>query len=139
MQIIIVIGVIVLIIIYLINKDYKADLDKNVTNQGGMQTKYKTLIAFFVTNASAKVTKLTNNHVEITSNSMKFFIDYVGGNTELEVKGFMPILGNYSNKWKFQAGYPQEKMIEEIENYFDWQLNKVKDLNKDDYYKHLNN
>lgn len=138
METIIVIVIIILIIVYLVNKDYKTDLNRNVTNQGGMQAKYKTLITFLMTNTSAQVSKLTNNHVEITAKSMKFFIDYVGGNTEIEVKGFMPILGNYSNRWKFQAGYPQDKMIEEIENYFDWQLDKVKNLNKDDYYKHLN-
>jgi len=139
MQVVIIIVVIVLIVVYLINKDYKSDLNRNVTGQGGMQAKYQTLIIFLTSTTSGEVSKLTSNHVEITTKNMKFFIDYVGGDTELLVKGVLPLLGNFSNKWKFQVGYPQEKMIKEIENYFDWQLEKLKSLDKEDYYKHLNN
>jgi hypothetical protein len=30
------------------------------------------------------------------------------------------MIGNYSKKWIFPDGYPQEKMIQDIENYCDW-------------------
>lgn len=122
--IILVIGIAVYVI-YLVNKDYKADIQSNVIESGGMQSKYKELITYFMRSSpSCKITILTNSHVAISDVNMKIWIDYVGGNTEIQVFGYHLIIGKYKNKWKFQKDYPQTKMILEIESYFDWLLTR---------------
>ncbi|MCL2860774.1 MAG: hypothetical protein FWF46_09635, partial [Oscillospiraceae bacterium] len=66
------------------------------------------------------------------------YFDYVGGNLEIEVKGIAPLIGNYSKKWKYPNGYPQEKMIEEVENYYNWQMQNLKNLSEKDYGQYVN-
>lgn len=123
--IILIIGI-VIYVIYLVNKDYKADIQSNVIQSGGMQSKYKELVAYFISSSpSSKISRLTNSHITILDKNMTIYIDYVGGNTEIQVFGYYPVIGNYKNKWKYQKGYSQEKMIYEIENYFDWLLNNA--------------
>lgn len=119
-------GILVIcLIIYLINKDYKETVQNKVTNQGGMLEKYNVIINHFVNGLPAKITKVTRDGVVITASAMSVYLDYVGGGLEIELRGIAPIIGSYSKKWKYPNGYPQEKMIEEIENYTGWLLEKV--------------
>lgn len=112
-------------VIYLINKDYKKEVKTNIINQGGMTQKYSVIINHFVNGLPAKVTKVTKDSVVITASATEVYLDYVGGNLEIELRGVTPVIGNYSKKWKYPNGYPQEKVIEEIENYTGWLLEKV--------------
>lgn len=121
-----ILGIVVIgYVIYLISKDHKEEVKTNVINQGGMQQKYKVLIDHFVDNLPARVTKLTNDSVVISASAMTVYLDYVGGNLEVELRGVAPVIGNYSKRWKYPSGYPQGKMIEEIENYTGWLLERV--------------
>lgn len=121
-----ILGIVVIVfVIYLINKDYKEEVRTKVTNQGGMLQKYSVIINHFVNGLPAKVTKVTKDSVVITASATEVYLDYVGGNLEIELRGVAPVIGNYSKKWKYPNGYPQEKVIEEIENYTGWLLEKV--------------
>lgn len=121
-----ILGIIVIgYIIYLISKDYKGEVKTNVTNQGGMLQKYSVIINHFVNGLPAKITKVTKDSVVITASAIEVYLDYVGGNLEVELRGVAPVIGKHSKKWKYPNGYPQEKMIEEIENYTGWLLEKV--------------
>lgn len=135
---IILITVIVVYVIYLITKDYKEEVRINVTNQGGMQEKYRVLLGYLTDHPNSRIVRLTKDHVSVSSPIMTFFIDYVGGYTEVEVKGIMPTRGNFSRKWKFPRGYSQENMIQEIESYFDWMSDSLSKIDNDDFTKYIN-
>jgi len=124
-----IIGAVVLVVIIFrtINKDYKESVHTNVTRFGGMEQKYKTLVLYFTQHPASRITKLTNDSITISSSTINVKIDSVGGNTEVYLDAIMPIVGKISNKWKFQQGYPQDKMIEDIENFLEW---KVEQFNK---------
>jgi len=134
---IIVIVTVVGLIIFLVSKDYKEDIKTNVSSHGGMQSKYDILVEYFSSLPSARITKMTNNSITISSPSSTFYIDYVGGTTEVSVSMINPF-GNISKKWKFPNGYPQEKMIQEIENYLDWEVEKYKKAVNQNFNQYIN-
>ena len=119
-----IIAVVILIVVN-INKDHKQEVKSNVSSLGGMQVKYKVLIEYLTHSPSSKIAKLTKDHITVTSPAVTVWIDYVAGITEIRLKGMMPPIGQVSNKWRFQQGYPQEKMIEEIENFIEWKMKQV--------------
>lgn len=121
-----ILGIIVMgFVIYLINKDNKEEVRTKITNQGGMLQKYNILVNHFVNGLPAKITKVTKDSVVITDSATEVYLDYVGGNLEVELRGVAPVIGKYSKKWKYPSGYSQEKIIAEIENYTSWLLEKV--------------
>lgn len=130
--------VIVGIIIYKINKDYKEHVETHITRFGGMRKKYNLIVDYLLSNGLS-IQKETKDGLVFSSNSMTWMIDQVGYNLEIRLKGFMPFLGNYSKKWIFPSGYPQEKIIEEFENYSQWQMTQFIELMKDhdDNYKYI--
>ena len=69
---------------------------------------------------------------------MTWHLDYASNNLEVRMKGFMPMLGEINKKWIFPDRYPQQKMIQEIEDYMDWQMNQFQKAVKNNPYKHLN-
>ena len=46
----------------------------------------------------------------------------------------MPQLGCQKKKWVFPDGYPQEKMIEEIDNYATWQVEQMLKASENNQY-----
>ncbi|MDR0982076.1 MAG: hypothetical protein LBM07_02375 [Culturomica sp.] len=125
-------------IIYSVNKDHKEHVQTHVTGFGGMQGKYGILIDY-LKSGGLQVQKMTRDSVILSSNSMYWTLDYVGNDLEVRMKGYIPLLGNINKKWVFQDGYPQEKMLEEIENYLTWQMNQLKKAGENNPYEHLNN
>ena len=128
---------VVIFVIYQINKDYKSDIKSNVSSQGGMQSKYQVLIDYFTCSPSAQITKLTSSNITITTPSSTFYIDYVGGSTEVSLNIMHPT-GKISKKWKFPNGYPQEKMIQDIDNYLDWEVGKRKQAMNNNFGQYIN-
>lgn len=120
---------IILLVIFGINKDYKENVTRNVTNYGGMRVKYAELISYL--NQGAKVSKETKDSIRLNSSSMTWYIDLVGDDIEIRMSGYMPLLGNVSHKWIYPHNYSQSKMIQDIENYMDWQLGE--------FYKQIEN
>jgi hypothetical protein len=129
---------IVIFIIYKISKENKEEVQTHVTNFGGMKEKYNILISYFTMLPSARITKLTRDNVTIATSSMTVYIDYVGGNTEVDLKMIMPVVGKIAKRWKFPNGYPQEKMIQDIENYLDWEKDKFMKIAGNNYEQYLN-
>lgn len=125
-------------IIYSINKDHKEHVQTHVSSFGGMQGKYSILINY-LKSGGLQVLKVSQDSIILSSNSMNWTLDYVGNNLEVRMKGYMPLFGNINKKWIFQDGYPQEKMIEEIENYLTWQMEQFQKTMKNNPYEHLNN
>jgi len=125
-------------IIYQFTKDYNREVQTKVTNQGGMLKKYSLLIEYFTAHPTARITKVTKDNVTVTSSTMTIWLDFVGGKTEVSLKGFLPLVGNISKRWNFPGGYPQENMIEEIENYLTWQVNNIAKISEKDYGKYIN-
>lgn len=119
----VIIIVIVFIFIFSVNKDYKKSVDTHVTSQGGMLGKYKILLEYYADPSMAKIAEVTKSSVTVSYlnnnrlNHVILYISNVAGNTEISLKGLSPIAGDFSKKWKFPPGYPQEKMIQDIENH----------------------
>lgn len=134
----IIIIVVVGYVIYLVNKDHKEHVQTHVSNYGGMLEKYSILIKY-LQSGGLRIQKVSTDSVILSSNSMNWTLDYVGNNLEIRMKGYMPLYGNINKKWIFQDGYPQEKMVEEIENYMTWQMDQVQKSLKNNPYEHLNN
>lgn len=124
-------------IIYSINKDHKEHVQIHVSNFGGMMEKYYVLITY-LKSGGLSVSKATKSSVILSSQSMTWTLDYVGYNLEVRMNGFMPMLGKINHKWTFHDGYPQEKMIEEIENYMDWQIKQLRNAAHNNPYNHIN-
>ena len=127
MWIVIIIVIVVILIIREISTN-NAEINKKITNQGGMSTKYKQVIDYMTKNEGFKITKLSNTHITISSVSITFLIDYIDGDTEISVYGLIPVIGKVKRKFKYPNGFPQEKMIDEIENYLDWKMEEFKKL-----------
>jgi len=134
---ILIIGI-VIFIIYQFSKDYNNEVQTKVTNQGGMLQKYSLLIEYFTSHPNSKITKVTKDNVTISTPSMTIWLDFVGGNTEVSLKGFLPLVGNISKRWNFHGGYPQVKMIEEIENFLTWQVDNMKKIAGNNYGQYIN-
>jgi hypothetical protein len=130
--------VIVIFLIFSFRKDYKENVQTNITNLGGMKNKYKILIEYLTAYPSSKITKLTQDSIVISAPTMTFHIDYVGTNTEIELFAFMPLIGKFSKKWKYPDDFPQDKIIQEIENYLEWEISKMKNIADSDTYKYIN-
>lgn len=124
-------------VIYSITKDHKEHIKTHVSNFGGMLEKYA-LIINYLKSGGLSVQKVTKSSVILSSRSMTWTLDYVGYNLEVQMNGFMPMLGKISHKWIFRDGYPQDKMIEEIENYMDWQIGQLENAAHNNPYNHLN-
>lgn len=122
--------IIIATIIYTINKDYKNDLRQGVEKHGGMLSKYHILIDYFTLHPASKIIKQTNSSIVIGSSTITVYIDYVAGDTEIQIKVEQPIVGKFSKTWKFPNGYPQKKMIEEIENYLEWKMKEYDNIIK---------
>lgn len=129
------IGVVIVgYIIYTMIKDRNEDVQAHVTDFGGMQVKYRVLIEYFMQHPSARITRLTSDHVTIESQLVTVHIDYVSSSLEISLKSVVPLLGNISKKWKYPSSYSQELIIQEIENYFEWNMkNMEKVLNNKSY------
>lgn len=125
------------LIIYNMNKDYKEHVDSHVTKFGGMKGKYNMVIEY-LKSSGLQVQKMTKDSIILTTNSATWTLDYVGCNLEVRMEGYMPILGNISKKWIFPNGYPQEKMIEEFNNYAEWQIEELKKAAEYNAYEHIN-
>lgn len=132
----IIIIIVVLIVIFNINKNYKESVKTNVTNYGGMLVKYSKLVDYF-NSCGMPLQKVTNTSIRFASRTFEVYVDCVGGDTEISIKGITPITQTIKNKWVFPNGYPQEKMQSEIENYFEWQLTKAEEAMSNNPYKHL--
>jgi len=129
---------IVVFVIYQINKDYNKSVQANVTNKGGMLQKYSLLIEYFTSHPASRITKVTKDNVTVSSSTMTIWLDVVGSQTEVSLKGYLPVLGNISKRWSFPSGYPQEKMIEEIENFLNWQVDNMRKISGNDYGQYIN-
>lgn len=126
---IIIIGIIVFII-YSLTKEHNEYVDKHITSFGGMKGKYKTLIDYLTAPQGAKVVKEANEYIVISSSSWTVNINYSAGDLIISLKGGMPLIGQFSKRWTYPSGYPQDKMIEEIENYMTWLMEEFQKLSK---------
>lgn len=124
-------------IIYKVNKEHKEHVETHITNFGGMMGKYGKVINY-LKSGGLTIQKTTKESVVLASQSMTWTLDYVGENLEVRMKGYMPMLGNIQKKWIFPDGYPQEKIVEEFENYMDWQMKQLQKIAQNNPYEHLN-
>ena len=104
-----------------------------------MINKYKLLIDYLTSYPSSKIIKLKHDGLIISAPNMTFSIDYIGYNTEIELMAFLPLVGKFSKKWKYPDDFPQDKIIQEIENFISWELSKVQNMSNSDISKYINN
>jgi hypothetical protein len=86
-------------IIYSFTKDHNEFVKTNVTNYGGMKEKYKILVEYLTEHPSSRISQLTKDSIIITSSTFTSTIDYMGNGTEINLKGFFPIIGRF---WIFR-------------------------------------
>lgn len=133
-----IIGIVVIgIIVFNINNDHKEHVKTNIADYGGMKRKYEMIICY-LESSGLSIKRTTIDSIVLSSNSSVWTLDYVGHNLEVRMKGYMPLLGNINKKWIFPDSYPQKQMIEEIENYFNSQLESLAKAAENDPYKYLN-
>jgi hypothetical protein len=125
---IIIIGIIVFII-YKFLKERENMLKIQVDLHGGMAKKYEYIIEHMTNYPDAKVVKVTRDHIHIlargNSTATNYFITESFNSVEIEWVGQMAILGTHKHKWSFPHNYPQEKIVEEIEEYMDWKVKQI--------------
>lgn len=114
----------IVFIIFSVRKDYNSNVDSNITKFGGMQVKYCVLIEY-LKHSGLKTQKVTKDSVILSSGSVTLNLDYVGHNLEVRMTGMSQSFGNISEKWIFRDGYPQEKMIEDINESINLIIKKV--------------
>ena len=133
----IIIIVILVVVIFKINSEHKEHVATHITRFGGMTGKYNQVIEYLQA-AGSKIQKVTKESVVLGTKSMVWSLDYVGNNLEIRMKGFLPILGNVSKKWVFPDGYSQERIIADLQNYAEWQMEQLRKAAENNPYQHLN-
>ena len=131
-------SIVIGLIIYSINNTHRKDVKTHISNKGGMLGKYSIVIKY-LKSSGLQVYKITKDSIILTSHSSTWTLDYVGNNLEVRIKTSVHLLGDINKKWIFSDEYPQEKMIEEFENYFDWQMKQLKKVAESNFYQYLNN
>lgn len=111
---------IIIAVVLVINKEHKEVVKKNVVNYGGMRVKYAELISYL--SQGAAMSKETKDSIALRSSNMAWYLDLVGDEIEIKMTGYMPMLGKVSHKWVYPHDFPQNKMIQDIENYVDWTI-----------------
>lgn len=113
-------------LLFKFTKEHNEHIRTHVTDFGGMDQKYCELIEF-LQEAGMHITKLGSNSIELKneSESANCIMYYIGTTLEILFITNMKMLGCQEKKWRFPDGYPQEKMIEEIENYANWQVEQM--------------
>lgn len=117
-------------ILYNIYKERKEYFESEVVNDGTMLTKYDLLISYFTQHPASKIMQDTSNNIIIRSSTMAVYIDDFAGDLEIQLKAELPILGEFSKHWKFHNSYPQDKMIEEIENFLHMKMEGFNEIIK---------
>lgn len=116
-------------ILYSFFRDRDHMLQRQVDMQGGMAKKYEYLIDRMTSDPSAKVVKVTRDHIHIRATGQatatNFFITESFNSVEIEWVGQMAMLGTHKHKWSFAHNYPQDKMISEIEEYMEWKSKQM--------------
>ena len=59
----------------------------------------------------ARIVKEANEYIVISSSCWTVNINYSAGDLIISLKGSMPLIGQFSKKWTYPSGYPQDKMI----------------------------
>lgn len=77
--------VIIIVVFLVINKEHKESVKKIVVNYGSMRIKYTELISYL--SQGAKIDKVTKDSLRISSSSMVWFLDVVGDDIEIKMKG----------------------------------------------------
>ena len=124
---------VVLWLFFKFTKEQNKHIASHVTNYGGMEQKYDLLLEF-LKGAGMQITKRGKNNIELKSNNVNCLIYYIGTNLEVLLVSNMPQLGCQKKKWVFPDGYPQEKMIEEIDNYATWQVEQMLKASENNQY-----
>lgn len=129
---ILIIGV-VFYILYSFFRDRDHMLRRQVDMQGGMAKKYEYLIDRMTNDPSARVVKVTRDHIHIRATEQttetNYFITEGFNIVEIEWVGQMAMLGIHKQKWSFPHNYPQEKIIEEIGGYLVMKTNQMSSNN----------
>ena len=116
-------------IIYNFFQDRDHMLQRQVDMNGGMAKKYECLISRLTSESTAKVVKVTRDHIHIRSTGQStatnFFITESLNSVEIEWVGQSALLGTHKHKWTFVHNYPQEKMLNEIEEYMQWKSKQM--------------
>ena len=120
---------VVLWLFFKFTKEQNKHIASHVTNYGGND-----LLLEFLKGAGMQITKMGKNNIELKSNNVNCLIYYIGTNLEVLLVSNMPQLGCQKKKWVFPDGYPQEKMIEEIDNYATWQVEQMLKASENNQY-----
>lgn len=102
-------------LIYSVTKDKNRDNKENVANYGGMQIKYKQLIDYLTESDFSKLKRISKDNITIQTDSFNATIDYFGGKTEVQIAIKHPVYGYTNKKWKYDDGYPQERIISDVD------------------------
>ena len=116
-------------ILYSFFRDRDQMLQRQVDMQGGMAKKYACLIQRLTDDPSAKVVKVTRDHVHIRAvgqtTATSYFIMENFNNVVIEWVGQLGMLGTHKHQWSFPHNYPQDKMVDEIEEYMEWKTKQM--------------
>jgi hypothetical protein len=116
-------------IIYNFLHDKDQMLKHQVDMRGGMAKKYEFLISKLTEGTTAKVVKVTRDHIHIravgNTTATNFFITENFNKTEIEWIGQLGMLGKHKHRWTFPHNFPQEKMLNEIGEYLEWKTKQM--------------
>lgn len=115
----IVVGIIVFIIIKFVNDSNKQA--NAVAKQGGMRTKYSTLVKFLLNqDPHARIIQETSTFISVGASGMSgstvFFIQQTYGSVTIQYKVESKLFGKHQLEWRFDEFLDQQKMIERITN-----------------------
>lgn len=115
--------------LYSFSRDRDHMLQRQVDMRGGMAKKYEYLVERLTTTPSAKVVKVTRDHIHIRATGQttasSYFITENFNSVEIEWVGQIAIFGTHKHKWSFPHNYPQEKIMAEIEEYMVWKAKQM--------------
>lgn len=123
--IILIIIIIAIIVIVSVRAGHNENKKWDSNSNGALINRYSKLVKHLSSHHSSKIEKVTKDSVKISAINTLFNIDIVGDKIEIWMKTTNhPIVGNTAHRWVFPLNYPQEQMINELEN-------KIKDITLD--------
>ncbi len=120
---IIAIVVLVIIIVYVISKEYNEGVEQNVTQYGGMELKYSKLVAKLSQGCRSK--RITKDSAEFVHGNMTWRLDYVGGDLEIRAEGWLPPGKTVKKKWTYHHTVPENVVLAELEAWAIGELSRI--------------
>lgn len=120
---------IVAVVVFNFIRQREGMLHSQVDLRGGMMAKYEVLVTLLTDDPTARVVKVTRDHIHIKSMSQtaetSFLITENFGTVDITWIANLGFMGTHNHKWSFPHHYDQELIVREMMTFLDWKSKQI--------------